>query len=188
MSHLASRQPIFCSESQFLDQLYIALERIWNSFHLLIETEGLLHLVPAPVQRTFALIQIAYSKDGSFLSKIRPIQNFRMLLHVQPVYHLLNCWSDQNSRARKQTLMKPAFLCEVVFPLSSARPKAKLPVLLLSTLQLLAYDSSTWAVRTSSHSFDRDVENDIEVTGGNFNEASGIESEVAFFVKGPVVW
>ena len=45
--------------------------------------------------------------------------------------------------------------------------------------------SSAWVETISSQSFERVVENEIEVIGGNFRAASGIESDVAFFASDP---
>ena len=48
-----------------------------------------------------------------------------------------------------------------------------------------ANGSSVCVVSTSSQSFDLDDENESEVTGGNFREASGIDNAEAFFASGP---
>jgi len=37
----------------------------------------------------------------------------------------------------------------------------------------------------SSQSFDLALEKDMEVTGGNFSDAKGMDSDVAFFDKEP---
>ena len=45
--------------------------------------------------------------------------------------------------------------------------------------------SSAWVETISSQSFERVVEYEIEVIGGNFRAASGIESDVAFLASDP---
>ena len=44
------------------------------------------------------------------------------------------------------------------------------------------------AVRISSQSFDRVVEYEIDVIGGNLREASGIDKDVAFLRREPGIW
>ena len=59
------------------------------------------------------------------------------------------------------------------------------PSLLPSIVQVRAKVSSEWVVRMSSQSFDRADEYEIEVMGGNFREARGIDNEVAFLSREP---
>ena len=64
-------------------------------------------------------------------------------------------------------------------------PKLCFPSFFPSIVHDRAKVSSVCAVRISSQSLARDDECDIEVIVGNFREASGIESEVAFFNREP---
>jgi hypothetical protein len=46
--------------------------------------------------------------------------------------------------------------------------------------------SSSCPVKTSSQSFDLALEKETEVTGGNFSDDRGMDSEVAFFDREPI--
>lgn len=59
------------------------------------------------------------------------------------------------------------------------------PCFLLSKFHDLAKPSSEWAVIISSQSFALPVECDIAVMGGNFNDATRVESVDAFLNKEP---
>jgi hypothetical protein len=85
----------------------------------------------------------------------------------------------------KRTFTAP--VAEANFPFSlPAMLKLWLPFFLFSIFHVLANVSSACAVSTSSQSFHLVVENDKVITGGSFNEATGIDSDVAFFVNEPV--
>lgn len=65
------------------------------------------------------------------------------------------------------------------------KPNTCLPSFLSFMVQVRANVSSAWAVSMSSHSFARVVEYAMAITGGNFNDVSGIERLVAFLAKCP---
>jgi hypothetical protein len=68
----------------------------------------------------------------------------------------------------------------------SAELNVCFPTRLLSTVQDRTHISSACAVRTSSQSLDRVDEEDMEVMGGNFNDARGFDRVVAFRASDPV--
>ena len=67
----------------------------------------------------------------------------------------------------------------------SPKPKTCLPSFLSFIDQVRAKVSSAWAVSMSSQSFALVVEYAMAMTGGNFNEVSGIERLVAFLARCP---
>lgn len=72
------------------------------------------------------------------------------------------------------------------FPVS-ANPKLYFPSFFPSIVQERANVSSVWAVKMSSQSFARDGEYDNDVIGGNFNDARGMDKDVAFLTKDPTI-
>lgn len=69
----------------------------------------------------------------------------------------------------------------------SAVPNVHRPAFFFKTDHVRAIDSSTWAVRTSSQSFDLADENAREVTVGSFKFMTGTERDDAFFDSAPVL-
>jgi hypothetical protein len=67
----------------------------------------------------------------------------------------------------------------------SAELNVCFPTRLLSTVQDRTHISSACAVKTSSQSLDRVDEQEMEVMGGNFNEARGFDRVVAFRARDP---
>lgn len=89
---------------------------------------------------------------------------------------------------RLLTLTEPKGARSFVLPLpASANPKLYFPSFFPSIVQERANVSSVWAVKMSSQSFARDEEYDSDVTGGNFSEARGMDKDVAFLTKDPVI-
>ncbi len=85
------------------------------------------------------------------------------------------------------TLTEPIGLRSLPFPFpGSKKPNVCLPSRLLSIVHERAKVSSVWPVRMSSQSLERIGEYEMEVIGGNFKEATGIDSEVAFFTREPI--
>lgn len=85
-------------------------------------------------------------------------------------------------QGRRHTFTTPEgdFLLEL-----SAELNVCFPTRLLSTVQDRTHISSVCAVKTSSQSLDRVDEQEMEVMGGNFNEARGFDRVVAFRARDP---
>lgn len=86
----------------------------------------------------------------------------------------------QGRRRRTFTTPEGDFLLEL-----SAELNVCFPTRLLSTVQDRTHISSACAVKTSSQSLDRVDEQEMEVMGGNFNEARGFDRVVAFRARDP---
>ena len=88
----------------------------------------------------------------------------------------------------KSTLATPTVPLSFPFPFaSSANPKLYSPNRFANIVQVRANVSSECVVTISSQSFERVVEKDMEVIGGNFRAVSGIDSEVDFLRREPRV-
>lgn len=89
-------------------------------------------------------------------------------------------------QAETQTdLTTPSSLCLPSFEARSAMLKECAPLRLFCTFQVRAKGSSECAVRTSSQSRERVLDQDNADTGGSFREVNGIDSDVAFFASDP---
>jgi len=94
--------------------------------------------------------------------------------------------SRQNEEDNRRTFTTPKgdFRLEL-----SAELNVYFPIRLLSTVQDRTHISSACAVKTSSQSIDRVDEEDMEVMGGNFNDASDFDKTVAFRARDPArIW